>query len=151
MSVTEPRGNGETVLVTGGSGFLGGWCLIEALRRGYRVRTTVRSLSREPQVRAMLGGEIDAGDRLSFAAADLTADAGWAEAVSGCDYGPGLDNVCERGTDPIPWTDRVASVTVTKSGYATQTITNIAARYAGCGHPGPFPEPQKVSVELHHD
>jgi nucleoside-diphosphate-sugar epimerase len=86
MSVTEPRGDGETVLVTGGSGFLGSWCVIEALRRGYRVRTTVRSLSREPQVRAMLGGEIDAGERLSFAAADLTADAGWDEAVSGCDY-----------------------------------------------------------------
>jgi len=37
---------GQTALVTGGSGFLGGWCVIELLRRGYTVRTTVRSLSR---------------------------------------------------------------------------------------------------------
>ena len=43
---------GATVLVTGGSGFLGGWCVIEPLRRGYAVRTTVRDLSREAQVRA---------------------------------------------------------------------------------------------------
>ena len=25
----------QTVLVTGGSGFLGGWCLVELLQRGY--------------------------------------------------------------------------------------------------------------------
>ncbi len=44
----------QTVLVTGGSGFLGGWCLVELLRRGYRVRTTVRDLAREAEVRAAL-------------------------------------------------------------------------------------------------
>jgi dihydroflavonol-4-reductase len=74
------------VLVTGGSGFLGGWCVIELLRRGYTVRTTVRSLSREPQVRATVGSEVDAGDRLTVLAADLTNDEGWSAAVEGCDY-----------------------------------------------------------------
>ena len=77
---------GQTVLVTGGSGFLGGWCVIELLRRGYTVRTTVRSLSREPQVRAAVGSEVDPGDRLTVLAADLTGDKGWPEAVEGCDY-----------------------------------------------------------------
>ncbi len=77
---------GSTVLVTGGSGFLGGWCVIELLRRGYAVRTTVRSLSREPEVRATVGSEVDPGDRLSVLAADLTRDDGWAEAVEGCEY-----------------------------------------------------------------
>src|SRR5438045_7715386 len=76
----------QTVLVTGGSGFLGGWCVIELLRRGYTVRTTVRSLSREPQVRATVGSEVDPGDRLTVLAANLTSDEGWAEAVEGCDY-----------------------------------------------------------------
>jgi dihydroflavonol-4-reductase len=79
-------GSGQTVLVTGGSGFLGGWCVIELLRRGYSVRTTVRDLSREAQVRAAVGSEVDPGDRLSVLAADLTSDEGWAEAVAGCDY-----------------------------------------------------------------
>jgi nucleoside-diphosphate-sugar epimerase len=76
----------QTVLVTGGSGFLGGWCLVELLKRGYRARTTVRDLAREGEVRASVGSQVDLGDRLAFRAADLTSDAGWAEAVDGCDY-----------------------------------------------------------------
>src|SRR5215211_697994 len=52
-----------TVLVTGGSGFLGGWCLVELVRRGYQARTTVRDLSREPEIRAMLASEVAVGDR----------------------------------------------------------------------------------------
>ena len=76
----------ETVLVTGGTGYLAGWCLVELLRRGYRVRTTIRSPGREAAVRVAVGAEVDLGDRLTFAVADLTADAGWEEAVAGCDY-----------------------------------------------------------------
>jgi nucleoside-diphosphate-sugar epimerase len=77
----------DTVLVTGGTGFLGGWCIVRALERGYDVRTTVRSLSREPDVRAVVaaaGAEPDG--RLTVLEADLTADAGWAEAVAGARY-----------------------------------------------------------------
>ncbi len=76
----------RTVLVSGGSGFLGGWCLVELLRRGHTVRTTVRDAAREAEVRARVGREVEAGDRLSFHLADLGADEGWAEAVAGCDY-----------------------------------------------------------------
>jgi len=80
------REEAKTVLVTGGSGFLGSWCVVELLRRGYRVRTTVRDLSREPDVRATIASEVDPGDRLSVLAADLLSDKGWNEAVEGCDY-----------------------------------------------------------------
>jgi dihydroflavonol-4-reductase len=75
-----------TVLVTGGSGYIGGWCVIGLLEQGYTVRTTVRSLAREAEVRANLGKMVKADDRLSFFAANLTEDAGWDEAAAGCDY-----------------------------------------------------------------
>ncbi|HEV7984801.1 MAG TPA: aldehyde reductase [Steroidobacteraceae bacterium] len=75
------------VLVTGGSGFIGGHCILQLLASDHRVRATVRSLAREGDVRAMLQvGGAEPGDRLSFAAADLGQDDGWADAVAGCDY-----------------------------------------------------------------
>jgi len=76
----------RTVLVTGGSGFLGGWCVVELLRQGYRVRTTVRDLSREAEVRAAVASQLDAGERLSVCKADLSEDQGWQEALAGCSY-----------------------------------------------------------------
>ena len=47
----------------------------------------MRSLERERDVRATLkAGGAEPGTRLSFIAADLENDAGWPEAVAGCDY-----------------------------------------------------------------
>ncbi len=75
------------VLVTGGSGFIGSHCILQLLEAGHEVRTTVRNLKREPEVRAMLKqGGADPGERLTFVAADLERDEGWAEAVAGCEY-----------------------------------------------------------------
>src|SRR5579863_10035701 len=77
----------STVLVTGGSGFIGSHSILQLLAAGHQVRTTVRNLARESDVRALLKvGGADPGDRLKFFAADLEKDAGWAEAAAGCDY-----------------------------------------------------------------
>jgi dihydroflavonol-4-reductase len=77
----------STVLVTGGSGFVGSHVILQLLEAGHVVRTTVRSLGREAGVRAMLeGAGAEPGDRLSFFAADLERDDGWAAAVAGCKY-----------------------------------------------------------------
>ena len=70
--------SGELVLVTGGSGFIGAHCILQLSAAGYRVRTTVRSLKREANVRAMLKvGGADLEESLSLAAADLMSDSGW--------------------------------------------------------------------------
>jgi nucleoside-diphosphate-sugar epimerase len=84
--VESSQADKKTVLVTGGSGFLGGWCVVELLKRGYQVRTTVRDLAREAEVRAAVATQVDAGDRLAVLAANLTEDQGWEQAVDGCDY-----------------------------------------------------------------
>lgn len=75
------------VLVTGGTGFVGAHVIVALLRAGHEVRTTVRSLKRADDVRAMVArGGVEAGEGLGFVEADLTRDAGWAEAVAGCEY-----------------------------------------------------------------
>jgi nucleoside-diphosphate-sugar epimerase len=64
----------STVLVTGGSGFIAGHCILQLLAAGHEVRATVRNPSRERD------------ERVSFVVADLEKDAGWTAAVDGCDY-----------------------------------------------------------------
>jgi nucleoside-diphosphate-sugar epimerase len=77
----------STILVTGGSGFIASHCILQLLAAGHQVRTTVRNLSKESGARALLKqGGAEPDGRLSFFAADLEKDAGWPEAVAGCEY-----------------------------------------------------------------
>jgi len=93
--------NDDLVLVTGGTGFIAQHCILALLARGYRVRTTVRSLAREPQVRDYLRtGGAEPGERLCLVAADLGDDAGWALAADGCRY-------VMHGASPTPSGDQV--------------------------------------------
>lgn len=74
------------VLVTGGSGFIAGWAIVELLRRGYAVRATLRSTAREASVRRGIESQVATEGRLEFAFADLTLDDGWDAAAAGCDH-----------------------------------------------------------------
>jgi dihydroflavonol-4-reductase len=77
---------GSHVLVTGGSGFVAGWCIVELLRNGHTVRATLRDPRKAESVRAAVSRVVDPGDRLTFATADLLSDGGWDEAVAGCEF-----------------------------------------------------------------
>jgi nucleoside-diphosphate-sugar epimerase len=82
MATTED----SPILVTGGSGFIASHLILQLLNQGHTVRTTVRSLTREPEVRKSLEDAGASTSNLSFFAADLTSDDGWAPAIQGCAY-----------------------------------------------------------------
>ncbi len=135
--------SGELVLVTGGSGFIATHCMLQLLAAGYRVRTTVRSLAREAEVRATLkAAGADAGDRLAFFAADLTADTGWAEAATGCDFvlhvaSPFPVNVPEHEDDLIvPAREGALRVLRAARGAGVKRVVQTSSFAAiGYGHP----------------
>jgi nucleoside-diphosphate-sugar epimerase len=126
---------GETVLVTGGTGFVAGWCIVELLQRGHAVRTTVRSLSKEPAVRAAVAAVADSTDLLTFVSADLTSDEGWDVAMAGCDYvlhvaSPlGGDASRDRNALLAPARDGTLRVlrAATKAGVERVVMTSAAA------------------------
>ncbi|WP_432928220.1 NAD-dependent epimerase/dehydratase family protein [Microbispora sp. CA-135349] len=112
---------GETVLVTGGTGYLAGWVISGLLQRGYRVRTTVRGLDRAEQVRAAVGEQAGgrAAGAVEFAAVDLLHDDGWDEAVAGADY-------VLHTASPMPLGSGVDLITTAREG--TRRVLGAAAR-----------------------
>ncbi len=147
----------ETALVSGGSGFLGGWCIVELLRRGYEVRTTVRDLAREGEVRKAVGSQVDAGERLSVLAADLTRDDGWAEAVAGCDYVLHVASPFPpaQPKDPdeliVPareGTLRVLGAALAAGAKRTVVTSSVAAIAGGAKGPGPLTEADWTDLDF---
>ncbi len=77
----------KLVLVTGGTGFVAGHCILQLLNAGYAVRTTLRSLQRKNSVLESLryGGATNLDD-VSFIETTLTSGQNWDAAVKGCEY-----------------------------------------------------------------
>jgi len=139
--------SGETVLVTGGSGFIGSYCILQLLRSGYRVRATVRTLAREPEVRALLkSGGAEPGDMLSFVAADLKSDTGWPEAVSGCTYVLHVASPLSAGVPKheddliIPARDgALRLLRAARDASVRRVVLTSSFAAIGYGHPGHHP------------
>ncbi len=147
----------ETVLVSGGSGFLGGWCIVELLGRGYEVRTTVRDLSREQELREAVGSQVDAGERLTVLAADLTSDDGWADAAAGCDYvlhvASPFPPAQPKDPDELIVPAREGTLRVLRAALAagakrTVVTSSVAAIAGGARGPGPLTEADWTDLDF---
>ncbi|WML83765.1 NAD-dependent epimerase/dehydratase family protein [Streptomyces sp. VNUA74] len=76
-----------TVLVTGGTGFVGSHSVVRLVSEGYRTRVTVREPGQRADVVAALRqAEVDPAGRLEFAVADLATDRGWQDAMEGVSH-----------------------------------------------------------------
>ncbi|MBI4923428.1 MAG: NAD-dependent epimerase/dehydratase family protein [Devosia nanyangense] len=77
----------DLILVTGASGFVGKWCVVKLLTKGYRVRGTVRSEAKATQVRETVSREVgsEAAGRLDLVHCDILDDAAWTDAMRGVD------------------------------------------------------------------
>ena len=76
----------EKVLVTGSTGFIGLHCIHQLIEKGYSVNGTLRSKSREEEVRSSLKKANLSDANLSLYECDLMSDDGWEKAIDGCDY-----------------------------------------------------------------
>jgi nucleoside-diphosphate-sugar epimerase len=147
----------ETVLVTGGSGFLAGWCMVELLEQGYEVRTTVRDLGREQEVRDAVSAGGQPGEKLSVLSADLTRDDGWSEAVAGCDYVLHVASPFPpaQPKDPdeliVPareGTLRVLGAALSAGVKRTVVTSSVAAIAGGARTPGPLTEEDWTDLDF---
>lgn len=80
-----------TVLITGGTGFVGSYCVIQLLEQGYDVHTSIRNLKKEATLREVIKAnsnidEATIDKKLKVFQADVTNDEGWAEAFQGVDH-----------------------------------------------------------------
>ncbi len=74
------------VLVTGGSGYIGSFCVAALLEEGWRVRTTVRNALKIESLQESFGKIGVDASKLEFRIADLNFDPGWDDAVAGAEY-----------------------------------------------------------------
>ncbi|TBX38835.1 NAD-dependent epimerase/dehydratase family protein [Lactiplantibacillus paraplantarum] len=75
----------KKVIVTGGTGFVAGWVIVEFLEAGYQVATSIRSTSKISQLTETFEKVVTPQElaNLSFFEADLTQSAGWVENMRG--------------------------------------------------------------------
>lgn len=84
MSSSGNLSTSSPVLVTGGSGFLGSWCIKTLLDRGYTVHTTVRSLEKAQFLKVIPGHE-DTPNLKIFDGIDLLSPGAFEPAMCGCE------------------------------------------------------------------
>lgn len=149
--------NGEKVLVTGVSGYIGHHCAAELLLKGYNVRGTLRTMSKGAKIVESLKEISDRAETLEFVETDLLSDAGWEAAMAGCDYVLHVASPFIMGepSDPndliqpaVEGTERVLSF-AKKAGVKRVVLTSSTVAVSsdmetGVGGPDDWADPDKV-------
>lgn len=146
------------VLVTGGTGFIGSWCLLTLLEAGHTVRTTVRDLRREPALRSWLHAATPFDDeRLTVVRADLEHSEGWKDAVVDCEFvlhvaSPTLrDTPADDDALVVPAREGVLRVLrAARDAGVRRVVLTSAFGAVGIGHPprsAPFTEEDWTDVD----
>ncbi|OKL64498.1 hypothetical protein UA08_00607 [Talaromyces atroroseus] len=134
------------VLVTGGSGFLAIWVIVQLFNQGYRVRTTVRKLTRVNDIKKCLCEANITEEQISsleVVQADLLKDAGWAEAVKDVTYDLHLASPfpaeLPKHEDDLINPARDGTIRVLRaarnSGCVTRVVMTSSFAAVGYGHP----------------
>ena len=148
----------QTVLVTGGSGYIGSWAIVALLQQGYHVRTTLRTIARQGKLRAAIATQTDPADRLTFFAANLMNDQGWSQATEGADYvlhvASSLGQGEDKGIDLIPsareGTLRVLRASA-KAGVQRVVVTSSVVAALPAAPTSPNSSPQKFDETMWTD
>ncbi|MER6181940.1 aldehyde reductase [Streptomyces sp. NPDC001652] len=146
------------VLVTGGTGFIGSWCVLALLDAGHTVRTTVRDPRREPALRSWLhAAEPFDDDRLTVVRADLEHGDGWDKAVADCDFVLHVASPTLRSTPAsddemvVPAREGVLRVLrASRDAGVRRVVLTSAFGAIGIGHPPrstPFTEEDWTNVD----
>lgn len=146
------------VLVTGGTGFIGSWCVLTLLDAGHTVRTTVRDPRREPALRSWLhAAQPFEDDRLTVVRADLKHPDGWDEAVADCAAVLHVASPTLRSTPAnddemvVPAREGVLRVLrASRDAGARRVVLTSAFGAVGIGHPPrstPFTEEDWTDID----
>lgn len=106
----------KKVIVTGGTGFVAGWVIVEFLNAGYEVGTSVRSMKKADRLEKEIAGAVSKEKvaNLSFFEADLTSSDNWVENIKGADGVIHVASPMGNGTESVE-----ELVSVAKNGALT--------------------------------
>ena len=74
------------VFVSGGSGYIALHCIAKLIKKGFFIKTSLRSMNRKTEVIDSISKVVECKNKIEFCELDLMRDKGWDESIDGCQY-----------------------------------------------------------------